>query len=80
MVDLNELDKEIDKLFENETSDSLTKWLLGKRLGSFNNIIGEGTFIGMQRQSKSIFVSKQKANFNDGNQFSPINPINRQAA
>ena len=33
MIDLDKLDKEIDKLFETETADSLTKWLLNKRFG-----------------------------------------------
>lgn len=40
MIDLNKLDKEIDELFENETSDSLTKWLLNKRFGNINKLIG----------------------------------------
>ena len=31
MLDLNKLNEKIDKLVENETSDSLIKWLLNKR-------------------------------------------------
>jgi hypothetical protein len=39
MIDLDKLDKEIDELFEQETSDSLTKWLLNRRLGDFTKLI-----------------------------------------
>jgi len=44
MIDLEKLDKEIDELFEQETANSLLKWLLNKRLGNIDNLIGSGTF------------------------------------
>jgi len=31
MIDLDKLEKRIDKLFETETSESLTEWLLNER-------------------------------------------------
>ena len=42
MIDLNELDKEIDVLLENETKDSLTAWLLNKRF--FHGELDEASF------------------------------------
>jgi hypothetical protein len=42
MIDLellNRLDKEVDKLLESETAESLTKWLLSKRHKSASNIL-----------------------------------------
>lgn len=80
MIDLDKLDKEIDELFEKETSNSLSQWLLNKRLGDFNNIIGKGTFVGMKSRSESVFSCTQKANFNQEIKSSPTNPINRRAA
>ncbi len=80
MIDLDKLDKEIDELFNKETSDSLTKWLLNKRFGNLNKLIGKGTFVGMGSHNESVFVCTQKANFkHKENQTSP-NPINRKAA
>ena len=80
MIDLNKLDEEIDKLFEKETSDSLTKWLLNKRLGNINKLIGNGKFVSMQSQRNQIFASRQKANFNQEDCYTSTNPINRRAA
>jgi hypothetical protein len=80
MVDLDKLDKEIEELLENETSDSLTKWLLNRRLGNINNLIGKGTFIGMQSKRESVFSCSQKANFKTKDSYTDSNPINRNAA
>jgi len=80
MIDLNKLDKEIDSLFENETGDSLTKWLLSKRFGNIYNLIGKGTFVSLNKQSKAIFVTKKTATFNQDSNYSSDNPINRKAA
>ncbi len=80
MIDLGELDKQIDELLAQETPDSLSKWLLNKRLGNINNLIGSGTFIGMQRKNEVVFTCKQKASFNQEAMPYPSNPINRKAA
>ena len=80
MIDLNKLDKEIDSLFENETGDSLTKWLLSKRFGNIYNLIGKGTFVSLNKQSEAIFVTKKTATFNQDSNYSPDSPINRKAA
>ena len=47
MIDLDKLDKKIDKLFETETSDSLIKWLLSKRFGNVYVLLGDGKFVNM---------------------------------
>jgi len=52
MIDLNKLDKKIDELFESETSDSLTKWLLNKRFENINVLLGNGSFVNMTSQKK----------------------------
>lgn len=80
MIDLDKLDKEIDKLFETETSDSLTKWLLNKRFGNINVLLGNGRFVNMLTQKQPLFSNKSKAVFNNKNNYSDNNPINRQAA
>lgn len=80
MIDLDKLDKEIDKLFETETSDSLTKWLLNKRFGNINILLGNGSFVNMSTQKQPLFSNKSKAVFNNENNYSGNNPINRQAA
>lgn len=38
MIDLDELDKQIDELFERETPDRLSKWLICKRLTDSKNL------------------------------------------
>lgn len=80
MIDLEKLDKEIDELFEQETANSLLKWLLNKRLGNIDNLIGSGTFVGMQGKKDAVFSCAQKAFFNQDESSFPSNPINRKAA
>lgn len=80
MIDLDKLDKEIDKLFETESSDSLTKWLLNKRFGNLNVLLGNGSFVSMTSQMEHLFSNKSRAVFNNDNNYSNNNPINRQAA
>jgi len=80
MIDLDKLEREVDKLFETETSDSLTKWLLNKRFGNINILLGNGSFVNMSTQKQPLFSNKSKAVFNNKNNYSDSNPINRQAA
>lgn len=79
MIDLNKLEAKIDRLFENETSDSLTKWLLNKRFGNINVLLGNGKFVSMRSHKTPLFSNMQKTNFKqkENNTFTPIN---RQAA
>ncbi len=80
MIDLDKLDKKIDKLFEKETSDSLTKWLLNKRFNNINVLLGNGSFVSMKTKQQVLFSSKNRAVFNNRNNYYGNNPINRQAA
>jgi hypothetical protein len=74
MIDLDRLDKKVDELFETETSDSLTKWLLNKRFGNISVLLGNGSFVNMTSHKKSIFSNQGKGVFKHNN------PINRNAA
>ena len=71
MIDLDKLDKEIDELFEKETSDSLTKWLLNKRFGNINKLIGDGKFVSMQNRHNPVFVNLPKGNFKQDDNYTP---------
>lgn len=44
MLDLKKLEKNLDMALSNETSESLTNWLQEKRLRSFLQHLGDGTF------------------------------------
>jgi|JI102314A2RNA_FD_contig_31_10243555_length_1439_multi_7_in_0_out_0_3 hypothetical protein len=81
MIDLIKLNNKIDKLFETETSDSLTKWLLNKRLGNINMLLGDGKFVNMRELSAPLFSNKNKGNFNQIDNNIPTNiPDNKLAA
>ena len=81
MIDLNKIEKEIDKLFEKETSNSLTNWLLNKRFKNINVLLGKGSFVNMATQNGvAVFSNKNKAVFNKKNSSSDNNPITRKAA
>ncbi len=78
MIDLNKLEAKIDELFENETSNSLTKWLLNKRFGNLNTLLGNGKFVSMKSHKTPLFSNSQKPNFTKKDNHST--PINRFAA
>lgn len=81
MINLEELNNKFDKLFEDETSESLTKWILNKRYGKLNELLGDGVFVSLERKEKPFFLTKkQKPKFTQQNGESPNTPINRQAA
>lgn len=81
MIDLEKLEKEIDELLESETSSSLTNWLLNKRFGNLNSVLGNGTFVSLQSQKQSIFSNnKGTGNFIESDNNSPNTPNNRRAA
>lgn len=61
MIELEKLEKDIDKLFETETSDSLTKWLLSKRYENLNILLGNGSFVNISTQKEHLFTNKNKA-------------------
>ena len=81
MIDLDKLEQEIDTLLEQETGSSLTKWLLNKRFGHLDLLLGTGSFVSMQRTSISMFIPKKTdGNFiTKGSSYNNI-PNNRKAA
>ncbi len=60
MIDLNKLENKIDQLLKNETSDSMTKWLLNKRFGNINVLLNKCEFISLKSQNKPIDTSGKK--------------------
>ena len=79
---LNKLDKEIDELFEKETSDSLTKWLLNKRFGNIIEYIGDGKFTNIsmsQNFKRPINVKSQKQAYSHKEGYAGSFPINQAA-
>lgn len=82
MIDLDKLEQEIDTLLEQETRSSLTEWLLNKRFGHLNNLLGNGSFVSMQRTSMSMFIPKKtNGNFTTKeSSYSNSIPNNRKAA
>jgi hypothetical protein len=80
MIDLQELDKEIDVLLNNETKDSLTTWLLNKRYSNLTELLGKGSFVGLSNQGSAIFVEQKPASFNQASTYSNVENLNRQAA
>lgn len=82
MIDLKSLQADIDKMWENETSDSLSNWLFQKRLSNINLIIGEGEFVSIATKNANITFTtdNETANFESDNpDFDPV-PSYRSAA
>jgi hypothetical protein len=77
---LNKLDKEVDKLLENETSESLTKWLLGKRNKSASKILSNGKIVNMKSKNDSLFLRYKNGNFNTPKSNDSFPPDNKCAA
>ncbi len=72
MINLTEIEKRIDKVLSNETSSSLTNWLMKNRSKSISEILGNGTFTGLNQNYNSQIIQKsptfkfdQKSNFAD---------------
>jgi hypothetical protein len=83
MIDLellNRLDKEVDKLLESETAESLTKWLLSKRNKSASNILSNGKIVNMKPRNDSLFLSHKNGNFIQSKSNDNFPPDNKCAA
>lgn len=72
MLDLKLLEKKLDKALENETSESLTSWLLNRRLKMYISSLSEGSIESMSvaklniSQTKSYTVSANSRDFLKG--------------
>ena len=58
MLDLKKLEKNLDKALASETKETLTSWLQEKRLRTFMQSLGEGTFTGNSTTNFNIFLKK----------------------
>ncbi len=45
MLNLQELEANLDKALSLETPETLTAWLMSKRMKNFHNILGKGKFV-----------------------------------
>lgn len=59
MIDLNKLEKQIDELIEQETSESLISWLLEKRIADLKKMLGEGEFHAFDALNEVVKVKSQ---------------------
>lgn len=53
MIDLNELQKEIDDLLDNETNESLLKWYMSKKFPNYQKVMGEGELFAIDNDVNS---------------------------
>ena len=67
MIDLKQLEKEIDTFLENETTDTLLKWLCEKRITDFQKRYGNGIYSSL----KTCVL-----NFTNKVESLKLNPIN----
>lgn len=70
MLDLKKLEEKLDKALATETSESLTSWLQEKRLRTFLQSLGEGTFENISFMNASSVSKTQTVCFET--QFSDI--------
>jgi hypothetical protein len=47
MLDLELLEKQLDEVLSQETSETMTSWLFNRRLKKYISLFGEGEFIDM---------------------------------
>lgn len=65
MLDLELLEKRLDEALEKETSETLTSWLMSRRLKKYISSLGEGNVVDMPikkvlfRQSKTFLVETE---------------------
>lgn len=59
MLNLELLEKRLDEVLEKETSETMTSWLLNRRLKKYISLLGEGNFINMP--SNKLFVSQSRS-------------------
>jgi len=57
MLDLEKLERKLDKALANETSESLSDWLKQKRKKNYGKYLGDGSIEDMDHTSSKIGVS-----------------------
>lgn len=63
MLDLKKLEEKLDKALANETSESLTSWLQEKRLCTYLQSLGEGTFVDIFSTNIKTVLNSQVVTF-----------------
>ncbi len=81
MINLDKIEKKVDDLLAKETSASLNHWLFNKRYGNLNKILGSGTFVSLNNETKVVFSSTfSSSNFKSSTAKTNSLPTNRKAA
>jgi hypothetical protein len=63
MLDLKKLEEKLDKALANETTESLTNWLQEKRLRTYLQSLGEGTFENIIQPCNDTVLKSNKHSF-----------------
>ncbi|MGC4130259.1 MAG: hypothetical protein QM564_12050 [Bergeyella sp.] len=59
MLNLELLEKKLDEVLAKETSETMTSWLLSRRLKKYISLLGEGEVLNMP--TNTILVSQSKS-------------------
>jgi len=59
MLDLKKLEKKLDSILEEETSESLSYWLFSKRLKNHLAYLGDGTIETVEIPTNRSFICKK---------------------
>lgn len=59
MLDLKLLEKQLDEVLEKETSETMTSWLLDRRLKKYVNTLGEGLFVNITSNKINIIKTRE---------------------
>lgn len=70
MLDLKKLEEKLDKALATETNESLTSWLQEKRLRTYLQSLGEGSFVDISSTNSNTVLKTQTVCFDI--QFSEI--------
>lgn len=75
MLDLNKLEQKLDKALENETTESLTDWIMKRKAKALSNFVGEicnytQMKIVFSEFSVKVFENKERYNSNMHNHIS----------
>lgn len=70
MLDLNILEKQLDEVLAQETSETMTTWLYNRRLKKYISSFGEGTFANIPSNKIEITQTKEHTVKNNSQEFS----------
>ncbi|WP_396188074.1 hypothetical protein [Flavobacterium sp.] len=70
MLDLELLEKQLDEVLAQETSETMTTWLYNRRLKKYVSTLGEGTFANIPSNKIEITQTKEHIVKNNTADFS----------